>query len=228
MDASIEPRRILMTGVTSSTRRLVRHVLQSLGYQVDEAADGVTAGTADYLLVIAGARARHAGQPAVAGERVVPTILVGVATAPPDRPEVRACLVEPLEFGAFLATVRAVLDAEPAHARTEGDPVDVVRLHEFAGDDPDLSEELSVLYFATARNYLADMGRAVRDGADASRSAHSLKGASANFGAREVAVLALDAETHGITPERVAALAATLDRAEGFMNAHLAALRRPG
>jgi HPt (histidine-containing phosphotransfer) domain-containing protein len=228
MDASTEPRRILMTGVTSSTRRLVRHVLQSLGYQVDEAADGVAPGAAAYLLVIAGARARQADRPAGAGERAVPTILVGVATAPPGRPEVRACLVEPLEFGAFLATVRAVLDAEPAHSCPDSEPVDVARLREFAGDDPDLSEELSVLYFATARNYLAEMGRAARDGADASRSAHSLKGASANFGAREVAALALDAEAHGITPERVAGLAVMLDRAEAFMTAHLAALRRSG
>ena len=35
-----------MTGVTSSTRRLVRHVLQSLGYQVDEAAEGLAPRTA--------------------------------------------------------------------------------------------------------------------------------------------------------------------------------------
>ncbi len=213
-----------MTGVTSSTRRLVRHVLQSLGYQVDEAADGVAPGTAAYLLVIAGTRARQADT----GGLAVPTILVGVAAAPPDRPEVRACLLEPLEFGAFLATLRAVLDAEPVPARPDGDPVDLARLREFAGDDPDLFEELAVLYFATARNYLAELGRAARDGADASRTAHSLKGASASFGAREVAVLALDAEAHGVTPERVQALATTLDRAEAFMDAHLAALRRPG
>ncbi len=213
-----------MTGVTSSTRRLVRHVLQSLGYQVDEAADGVAPGWTAYLLVIAGARAHQAAS----GGPAVPTILVGVATAPPDRPEVRACLLEPLEFGAFLATVRAVLDAEPVPAPPNGDPVDLAWLREFAGDDPDLFEELSVLYFATARNYLAELGRAAWDGADASRTAHSLKGASANFGAREVAMLALDAEAHGVTPERVQALAATLDRAEAFMDAHLAALRRPG
>jgi len=217
-----------MTGVTSSTRRLVRHVLQSLGYQVDEAADDVAPGAAAYLLVIAGTRARRAEQPPGAGEGTVPTILVGVATAPPDRPEVRACLLEPLEFGTFLATVRAVLDAEPAHPRPDGDPVDLTRLREFVGDDPDLSEELSVLYFATARHYLAEMGRAARDGADASRIAHSLKGASASFGAREVAVLALDAEAQAVTPERVAALAVALDRAQAFMTTHLAALRRRG
>lgn len=234
MEASPAARRILLTGVTSSTRLLARHVLQSLGYRVDETADA--AGSAQtvapaYALVVAGPRALDAsGCLPVLGEggRPVPVIVVGkTASAGPggsNNGGRRVCLAEPLEPGQFLATVQELTarlppgetDPDPGPVPAD-EPVDLERLNDFAGNDQDLVAELSALYFTTARLYLADMTDAWHAGADSGRPIHALKGASANFGAHEVAALALAAETHGLTAERLDRLGHALGHAEAFM-----------
>lgn len=236
MDASPAVRRILLTGVTSSARLLVRHVLQSLGYLVDEAADlGTGAGTMPcYALVVAGPRALDdAGRLAVPARlgRPVPTILVGMPeTARLDGTGWCARLAEPLDLGELLATVRSILDGDAAQSGagqgedlSASNPVDLERVRDFAGNDDDLVEELIVLYFTTARSYLAEMAAARASGADPGRAAHALKGASANFGAGEVAALALAAETGGVTAERIGALERAVERAWSFV-----AARHPG
>ncbi|WP_035485738.1 Hpt domain-containing protein [Geminicoccus roseus] len=246
MDAIPATRRILLTGVTSSTRLLVRHVLQSLGYLVDEAAEAVGGAPGRYALVVAGPRALDVDGrlSAQAGpDTAVPVILIGAGEAAPGEPvigggagsvDLRACLAEPLELARFLAIVRGVLESGAALARGSvpeqrpaEDPVDLERLHDFAGDDQDLVEELCSLYFTTARSYLAEMAEALRPGGDTTRSAHALKGASANFGAREVAGLALAAETQGVTQERLEQLRRALGRAEAFMARQLPPARMP-
>jgi HPt (histidine-containing phosphotransfer) domain-containing protein len=241
MDASPAARRILLTGVTSSTRLLVRHVLQSLGYLVDEAVDAAPGGGATlpaYALVVAGPRALDRDgrltTPPGSG-RLAPAILIGAAVSSgPDGARWRACLVEPLELAQFLATVRSILDSEAADARTSqeggaaaGDPIDLDRLRDFTGDDHELAEEIAALYFVTARSYLAEMVEALRTGADCSRPSHALKGASANFGAGDVAALAQVAETQGVTAERIEALERAVGRAWTFMAARQTVMRIP-
>jgi HPt (histidine-containing phosphotransfer) domain-containing protein len=241
MDAIPATRRILLTGVTSSTRLLVRHVLQSLGYLVDEAAEATGGACGRYALVVAGPRALDADGRLLAQagpHEAAPVILIGAGepamSGGPGSADLRACLAEPLELARFLAIVRGVLESGAALARSSApeprpaeDPVDLERLHDFAGDDQELVEELCSLYFTTARSYLTEMAEALRPGGDTTRSAHALKGASANFGAREVAGLALAAETQGVTPERLEQLRRALGRAEAFMARQLPPARMP-
>ena len=99
----------------------------------------------------------------------------------------------------------------------EADPVDLHRLADFAGGDSMLVEELAALYFSTAGSYLAHLQDALDNGADASGPAHALKGASANFGAGNVAALALAVETEGVTLHRLDALRRAVRRAQQFM-----------
>jgi HPt (histidine-containing phosphotransfer) domain-containing protein len=212
------------------------HVLQNLGYAVDETTDVAEAAARcqDCGLVVLGLRAA-AGElrTIVQALRSIdrPPAIMVVGDAPsiaeihlPD-PDIQACLVEPVEFGQFLATVRQLIEAGCQAARACSgpgrpsctSPVDLDRLNMFAGSDPDLIEELTALFFTTARAYLADMEAALRSDGDATRAAHTLKGACANFGATEMAELAMVAEKQGVTAERLGGLRSALACAEQFM-----------
>ena len=240
MDVSPQVRRILLAGVSSSARLLVRHVLQSLGFAVDEVADLQAAARAGlpvplYALVVAGGRAlaeaRRLAAP-VHGGSAIPLVVIGQTDDADGRDDegIAARCTEPLEPVEFLATVRLITGPERIGARRQGlhlvagepDPVDLHRLDDFAGGDAELIAELAVLYFTTAQSYLTQMLDALEQDADASGPAHALKGASANFGARDVAGLALVAETQGVTLQRVEGIRQALQRAERFMRSRRA------
>ncbi|HEX2527516.1 MAG TPA: Hpt domain-containing protein [Geminicoccus sp.] len=228
MDLGSNARRILLLGVASSTRLLMCHVLQNLGYAVDEATDVAEAAARcrNCGLVVLGLRTASGELRTIVRalrgiDRPPAVMVVGDAAAiaeiqQPD-PDIQACLVEPVEFGQFLATVRQLIETACQTGRASTAPVDLERLDMFAGSGPDLTEELAALFFTTARAYLADMENALRNDGDASRTAHTLKGACANFGASEMAALALIAEEQGVTAERLSGLRGALARAEQFM-----------
>jgi len=83
--------------------------------------------------------------------------------------------------------------------------VDLDHLRGFTDGDPQLEGELLALFLSSADVYLARMDDALRAGQSWAASAHALKGASANLGARRVMVLALAAEK---APPAAAELAA--------------------
>jgi HPt (histidine-containing phosphotransfer) domain-containing protein len=72
--------------------------------------------------------------------------------------------------------------------------IDISRLESFTGADPALEAELAALFVETAELYLARLRDAVDDVGAWQRSAHALKGASANIGALVVARLAAEQE----------------------------------
>lgn len=72
--------------------------------------------------------------------------------------------------------------------------LDLDHLNAFTDGDASLERELAGLYLTSASHYLAAMTSALRQGQSWTASAHALKGASANLGARRVAALARLAE----------------------------------
>jgi HPt (histidine-containing phosphotransfer) domain-containing protein len=72
--------------------------------------------------------------------------------------------------------------------------VDFDRLQSFTDGDKVLEAELTTLFTQTAEHYLAGLAAAVDDHAAWRSFAHSLKGASSNIGAVEMAQLSAMAE----------------------------------
>ena len=72
--------------------------------------------------------------------------------------------------------------------------IDVDRLATFTDGNQEVESELADLFLATAQRYLADMRTALEEERSWSASAHALKGAGGNLGARRVAALAKGAE----------------------------------
>jgi HPt (histidine-containing phosphotransfer) domain-containing protein len=76
-----------------------------------------------------------------------------------------------------------------------GEPViDLDHLLSFTDGDLELESELSVLFLSSAEAYFDKMSRSLQAGTPWASSAHALKGASANLGARRLAELARSAE----------------------------------
>lgn len=97
----------------------------------------------------------------------------------------------------------------------DGPVVDLQHLESFTDGDPELERELTALYLTTAEGYLAELARA-DDNEMWRRSAHALKGASANLGALRVAALALGAETSAPDPDLLACLRAEVAEVRQF------------
>lgn len=87
--------------------------------------------------------------------------------------------------------------------------LDLAHLASFTDGDPELERELVDLYLRTAEVYLAELARA-RDVTGWQKTAHSLKGASANLGAMQAAALALMAERSTPAPGLLADLHAAV------------------
>jgi HPt (histidine-containing phosphotransfer) domain-containing protein len=72
--------------------------------------------------------------------------------------------------------------------------IDMDHLLSFTDGDLELESELSVLFLSSAEAYYDKMTRSLQAGTPWTSSAHALKGASANLGARRLAALARAAE----------------------------------
>ena len=99
-------------------------------------------------------------------------------------------------------------DAEPV--------IDVDHLFGFTDGDLQLEGELLALFLSSAEVYLATMGEALRAGDSWTATAHALKGASANLGARRVMALAQAAERSPPSPGQLDALRQAVDEVRVF------------
>ena len=106
-----------------------------------------------------------------------------------------------------------VMRSPPAEAMPcEPEPViDLERLYSFTDGDPQLENELLTLFLSTADIYLARMSQALGTGEPWTATAHALKGASANLGARRVMALALAAEHTDANAEQLEALRGAIE-----------------
>jgi CheY-like chemotaxis protein len=111
---------------------------------------------------------------------------------------------------------------------TAAAPIDLAHFESFTDGDAQLERELASIYLATAAAYLAEMREAAAAGEPWDRAAHSLKGASANIGARDVAVLAKEAEhAAALGSDELGRIEEALDAVRGFFEARGEALIVP-
>jgi HPt (histidine-containing phosphotransfer) domain-containing protein len=99
---------------------------------------------------------------------------------------------------------------------TRPTPLAIERLTEFTDGDRQLERELSSLYLSTATLYVDEMRANLANTEEWRRTAHALKGASANIGATEVARLAKEAEQAGPSPALLASLEDALEEVRRF------------
>jgi CheY-like chemotaxis protein/HPt (histidine-containing phosphotransfer) domain-containing protein len=100
--------------------------------------------------------------------------------------------------------------------RSAEPPIDVEHLSSFTDGDPQLEGELLALFLSSAEVYLAAMDEALRAGHSWTATAHALKGASANLGARRVMALALAAERSPPSAAQLDALGQAVDEVRAF------------
>jgi HPt (histidine-containing phosphotransfer) domain-containing protein len=102
-------------------------------------------------------------------------------------------LSRPLSGAAISRLVEPRASASATEATRE--PImDMDHLLSFTDGDLELESELSVLFLSSAEAYFDKMSRSLQTGTPWTASAHALKGASANLGARRLAALARSAE----------------------------------
>jgi HPt (histidine-containing phosphotransfer) domain-containing protein len=106
-------------------------------------------------------------------------------------------LGRPIDIERLLQLVERAVLCRPDARSPAGDAepvIDIDHLFGFTDGDQQLEGELLALFLSSAEVYLAAMSEALRAGDSWTATAHALKGASANLGARRVMTLALAAE----------------------------------
>lgn len=128
-------------------------------------------------------------------------------------------LSRPLDIERLLRVVeRAVRNRPPAPSTgPDAEPViDLEHLSGFTDGDPQLEGELLALFLSTSEVYLERMHEALRTGQSWAASAHALKGASANLGARRVMELARIAERSSPDAAQLEALRSAVEEVRAF------------
>ena len=98
-----------------------------------------------------------------------------------------------------------------------GEPVvDLEHLLSFTDGDLELEGELSVLFLSSAEAYFERMRRSLQAGTPWTSSAHALKGASANLGARRLEALARSAEQQQPAAAELEAIRRAIDDVGAF------------
>jgi HPt (histidine-containing phosphotransfer) domain-containing protein len=97
--------------------------------------------------------------------------------------------------------------------------MDLDHLDGFTVGDRQLEGELAALFLSTAQAYVDRMSRALATGESWTGTAHALKGASANLGARRLALLARLAERSMPDASRLDEVCRALDEVRDYFQA---------
>jgi DNA-binding response OmpR family regulator len=128
-------------------------------------------------------------------------------------------LGRPIDIERLLRLVEREARCRPAALLPDRDAepvIDVSHLSGFTEGDLQLEGELLALFLSSAEAYLVAMSESLRAGQDWAATAHALKGASANMGARRVMTLALAAERSPPGPTQLHALRQAVDEVRAF------------
>jgi CheY-like chemotaxis protein len=221
----------------SVDRDLGVSILGQLGYEAEATASAADAlarlGEERFALVLLSATLPDLTAPELAQLRRLaePISLPIVIVHEPDRASDR----DDAEFGAIGhlsrpisgAAIGQIIDpAGSAAARdVSGEPiVDMDHLLSFTDGDLELESELSVLFLSSAEAYFDKMSRSLQAGTPWSSSAHALKGASANLGARRLAALARASEHQPPAAADLEAIRRAIDEVSAFFEKR----HRPG
>jgi CheY-like chemotaxis protein len=201
--------RILLVEEQAAARDLVVVALGPLQCRVDSVAsarDALARSRHDRpeLILLSATLPDMSGTALVAALRQSPGLdqVPIVAICPEDGAELRqACLAagataylpRPLESDRLLRLIEQLI--RRGNEIPLAEPVlDLDHLRSFTEGDSQLERELSILFLSTAEMYLHGMQEALTGGRPWTSTAHALKGASANLGARRLSALALLAE----------------------------------
>lgn len=221
------PPRILLAEEQTVSRDLVVRALGKLGYPIEPVSTArdvlERAGSTELLLILLSTSL--ADDPrfleairAWPGAGAVPVAMIGPPAGVSNAYRAAGAIDY---FGRPIDIERLLLLVErTAHGRSaipehdgDGEPVlDLDHLFTFTDGDPQLEDELLALFLSTAELYLASMSEALHSGESWSASAHALKGASANLGARRVMALALAAERLPPAQAQLEALRQAIDQ----------------
>lgn len=233
------PRRVMIVGDVALSRTLMKMVLTRLGYVVTCVASGGEALTALshtrfalslialHLPDLPGMALAHRLRDTPGPVGTMPIVLFGDAWDQEAVLEgcrearIEGYLPKPISIARLVSSVcdlvrRAAQTNGGAPSMPHAEPVQAERLREFTDGDAQLERELTSLYLSTATLYLDEMRGSFGNAEDWTRTAHALKGASANIGAVEVARLAAEAERAGPTPTRLAGLEDALEDVRRF------------
>ena len=151
-----------------------------------------------------------------------------LAICPDSAGTKRACLeagavdvlFRPLEIEHLLRLVERFTRGCRAASAADALPVmDLDHLRSFTDGDSQLERELASLFLSSAQLYVGRMREALERGEPWSRTAHALKGASANLGARRLSHLARAAEHADPCPDQLAVIERAVDELRRFFRA---------
>jgi CheY-like chemotaxis protein len=130
-----------------------------------------------------------------------------------------ACLSRPLQIDRLLRLIERLV-RRPGQAGIPADePVlDLDHLRHLTEGDAQLEGELIALFLSTSEMYLQTMRQALQDGRPWTSTAHALRGASANLGARRIATLALVAERSEASRAQLEAIERALQEMRAFVD----------
>lgn len=201
--------RILLVEDQAAARDLVVRALGPLKHRIDSVASGRDAlaqGRQDGpdLILLSATLPDMSGAALVGALRQLPGLdqVPIVAICPEGSADLgQACLAagaiahlaRPLESDPLRRLIEQLI-RPPSDSQATEPVLDLDHLHGFTEGDPQLERELSTLFLATAEMYLHEMQAALTGGRSWTSTAHALKGASANLGARRLSALALLAE----------------------------------
>lgn len=201
--------RILLAEEQTVSRDLVVCVLGKLGYQIEAVSTAQDvlrrAGSTELSLILLsttladdpGFLESIRAWPAAGS---VPIAMIGPSAEVSDAYRAAGAidyLGRPIDIERLLLLVERTAHDRSAIPEHDGDgePVlDLDHLSSFTDGDPQLEGELLALFLSSAEVYLTSMHQGLQSGESWSASAHALKGASANLGARRVMALARTAE----------------------------------
>jgi CheY-like chemotaxis protein/HPt (histidine-containing phosphotransfer) domain-containing protein len=241
-----EPRRVLLAEDSPVSQRVATAMLEHLGFAVDVASDGAAAveaaGLVPYELILMDCQMPLLDGYEATGEirhlerSATRTPIVGV-TASAMKTDQQRCLGagmdDYLPKPLTLKSLAAVMERWAPATQDAGDaavldPVMVDNLLGLGGDE--LLGHLVELFRSESATRVAELHEGLDgDGEALSRSAHGLRGASANLGATGLAALCATLETDGPTGDRasntklVEAVEAELVRVHAALDERIAA-----
>jgi two-component system sensor histidine kinase/response regulator len=123
----------------------------------------------------------------------------------------------------------------PERIREDSDPVDIERIHELTEGDRDFEQELIESFLLDTRQRLADLEEALRkrNGEEVKRQTHTIKGSSANAGARGMQEIARrmemvdSVEAPGMALELLDDLKSEFRRVDEYLQRYLDAEQTP-
>lgn len=238
------PRKALVVEEHAVDRDLGVAVLTQLDYEAEAASSAGDAlarlGDEPFALVLLSSTLLDLAGPELTGKlrrlaepMSLPIVVVHAADRAPDPAYAGTGIVGQVRRPISSASIKQLVEPRAAAVarRAPLEPIiDLDHLLSFTDGDLELESELSILFLSSAEAYFDKMSRSLQSGTPWTSSAHALKGASANLGARRLATLARSAEHQAPAAADLQVIRRAIDEVSAFFGerhrAHGRASRR--